>query len=35
MEYGVSITDACVDWDVTEKTLLDAHSKLLPIISAR
>jgi 3-deoxy-7-phosphoheptulonate synthase len=35
MDYGVSITDACVDWTVTEKTLLDAHNKLLPIISTR
>jgi len=33
MQYGVSITDACVDWATTEKTLLDAHKKLTPVLS--
>ena len=28
LDYGVSITDACVDWNTTEKILLDAHKKL-------
>jgi 3-deoxy-7-phosphoheptulonate synthase len=23
LEYGVSITDACIDWDTTEKVLED------------
>ena len=35
MQYGVSITDACVDWATTEKTLLDAHKKLAPGLSVR
>lgn len=28
LEYGVSITDACLDWDATEKMIKDAASKL-------
>ena len=26
LEYGVSITDKCIDWQTTEKILLDSHS---------
>ena len=25
LEYGVSITDACVDWETTESTLRSLH----------
>lgn len=28
LKYGVSITDACIDWETTERILLDAHEKL-------
>lgn len=28
LKYGVSITDACIDWPTTERILLDAHKKL-------
>ena len=28
LKYGVSITDACIDWTTTERILLDAHKKL-------
>ncbi len=28
LKYGVSITDACIDWETTERILLDAHAKL-------
>jgi 3-deoxy-7-phosphoheptulonate synthase len=28
LKYGVSITDACIDWETTERILLDAHKKL-------
>ncbi|NTW99255.1 MAG: 3-deoxy-7-phosphoheptulonate synthase, partial [Geobacteraceae bacterium] len=28
LKYGVSITDACIDWDTTEKILINAHSRL-------
>ena len=28
LKYGVSITDACIDWLTTEQVILDALSKL-------
>ncbi len=28
LKYGVSITDSCIDWQTTEKILLDAHQRL-------
>ena len=28
LKYGVSITDACIDWATTEKILLNAHARL-------
>jgi 3-deoxy-7-phosphoheptulonate synthase len=28
LRYGVSITDACISWDTTEKLLLSAHERL-------
>ncbi len=28
LKYGVSITDACIDWTTTEQVLLAAHAKL-------
>ena len=28
LQYGVSITDACIDWETTEQLLRDAHKKL-------
>ena len=28
LKYGVSITDACIDWATTERILLNAHDKL-------
>ncbi len=28
LKYGVSITDACINWDTTEKILLEAHNRL-------
>ena len=27
LKYGVSITDACIDWATTERILLDAHKQ--------
>ena len=35
LQYGVSITDACIDWDTTEKTLLDMHEKLKTVLPNR
>jgi 3-deoxy-7-phosphoheptulonate synthase len=28
MKYGVSVTDACLDWDNTNRILLNAHDSL-------
>jgi len=28
MEYGVSVTDKCIDWETTEKTLRDMRDKI-------
>jgi 3-deoxy-7-phosphoheptulonate synthase len=35
LRYGVSVTDACIDWPTTEATLLEAADKLRPILAAR
>ena len=35
LEYGVSITDACVDWEKTEETVLHMHEKMATVISNR
>lgn len=31
LEYGVSITDGCIDWEITEKLLRDAYAELEPL----
>jgi 3-deoxy-7-phosphoheptulonate synthase len=28
LRYGVSITDACIDWETTEELILSAHDQL-------
>ena len=35
LKYGVSITDACIDWDTTEKTLRSMHAKLKDVLPTR
>ena len=35
LRYGVSVTDACIDWPTTEELLLRAHRELAPVIAAR
>jgi 3-deoxy-7-phosphoheptulonate synthase len=35
LEYGVSITDACIDWDTTEEALRGMHNKLKAILPHR
>ena len=35
MEYGVSITDACINWQDTEQLLTRAQSELAPFLKAR
>ena len=32
LQYGVSITDACIDWATTESSLLDSYQKLLALV---
>jgi hypothetical protein len=29
MDYGVSITDACISWETTKKLILSAHNQLM------
>ena len=35
LEYGVSITDACIDWDTTEEALRSMHNKLKAVLPHR
>ena len=35
LKYGVSVTDACIDWETTEKLLRGAREKLKDILPAR
>ncbi len=35
LKYGVSVTDACIDWATTEKLLRSAHEKLKDILPKR
>ncbi|OLU29028.1 3-deoxy-7-phosphoheptulonate synthase [Pseudomonas sp. PA15(2017)] len=35
LKYGVSITDACIDWQSTEKTLRGMHAKLKDVLPKR
>ncbi len=35
LEYGVSITDACIDWETTEKSLREMSEKLLDVLPGR
>ncbi|MGQ7957581.1 3-deoxy-7-phosphoheptulonate synthase [Pseudomonas sp. SP16.1] len=35
LKYGVSITDACIDWDTTEKSLRSMHAKLKEVLPKR
>src|SRR5690625_4742306 len=35
LKYGVSVTDACIDWDTTEKALLAMHEKIKPYMAKR
>jgi 3-deoxy-7-phosphoheptulonate synthase len=34
MEYGVSITDACISWEATERLILSAHEHLSGLAAA-
>ncbi|AYF87133.1 3-deoxy-7-phosphoheptulonate synthase [Pseudomonas sp. JS3066] len=35
LKYGVSITDACIDWETTEKALRSMHAKLKDVLPKR
>jgi len=35
LRYGVSVTDACIDWTTTEKLLRDARAKLRDVLPTR
>ena len=35
LKYGVSVTDACIDWETTEKAVLDMHAKLKDVLPTR
>jgi 3-deoxy-7-phosphoheptulonate synthase len=35
MEYGVSVTDACIDWETTEKCIVATADKLRDVLKAR
>ncbi|GAL12974.1 2-keto-3-deoxy-D-arabino-heptulosonate-7-phosphate synthase I alpha [Vibrio astriarenae] len=35
MQYGVSITDACINWGSTEALLRHAHKELVPFLENR
>lgn len=35
LRYGVSVTDACMNWETTESLLRNAHRRLKPVIRER
>ncbi|WP_419834705.1 3-deoxy-7-phosphoheptulonate synthase [Endozoicomonas atrinae] len=35
LQYGISITDACIDWETTEKTLRSIRDKLKDVLPGR
>lgn len=35
LKYGVSVTDACIDWDTTEQLLLEISSRLKNVVQER
>lgn len=35
LRYGVSVTDGCIDWEATEKTIRDAANKLREVLPKR
>ncbi|TWI53462.1 3-deoxy-D-arabinoheptulosonate-7-phosphate synthase [Pseudomonas duriflava] len=35
LQYGVSVTDACIDWNMTEESILNMHAKLQAVLPQR
>ena len=33
-KYGVSVTDACIDWDTTANLLAEIHQQMQPVVAA-
>ncbi len=35
LQYGVSVTDACIDWDTTEKSIKHMYATLKDVLPKR
>jgi 3-deoxy-7-phosphoheptulonate synthase len=35
LEYGVSVTDACMDWDSTERSIMEMATKVESVLNNR
>ncbi|GGM24016.1 phospho-2-dehydro-3-deoxyheptonate aldolase [Pseudomonas asuensis] len=35
LKYGVSVTDACIDWEMTEQSIMSMHNKLKDVLPKR
>lgn len=35
LKHGVSVTDACIDWETTEKSMLEMNTKLKDVLPSR
>lgn len=35
LQYGVSVTDACIDWDTTAQTLRESAQRIKPVLAER
>ncbi len=35
LKHGVSVTDACVDWETTQRMILEAHDRLAEVLPGR
>jgi len=35
MKYGVSVTDACIDWDTTDRLLREIHNDMSSVLASR
>jgi 3-deoxy-7-phosphoheptulonate synthase len=35
LQYGVSITDACIDWETTEDLIRDVAATVEPVLAGR
>ncbi|WP_312601559.1 MULTISPECIES: 3-deoxy-7-phosphoheptulonate synthase [Pseudomonas] len=35
LKYGISVTDACIDWEMTEQSIMSMHNKLKDVLPKR